>query len=88
MSEEGDLHDAARQKLDIAIREYAETVKGDTYVEHWIVVFELSSMNDESQDMISYEEDALNTWVHRRGMLEIARSHAANIQLGQMLSGQ
>ena len=73
----------AQAKLDIAIREFLDVKIPGSYAEHWLLLIDLTVIGEDQSDMMTYEEYGMMTWVHRRGMLEIAAQHSREVQSDQ-----
>lgn len=76
----------ARQKLDLAIREFYDTILPDTYVEGWWLVTDRAALdagqNSGVPDSLNYQCSVSldNDWIRRRGILEIAYQHEHDMQ--------
>lgn len=80
--------DAAQTKLDLALREYLDVKYPGSYLEHWLVLFDMAGMDPSApgRSLITYEEDAMLGWVHRRGMIEVAQQHVRDVQTAEFMS--
>lgn len=78
--------DSARQKLDVAIREFYDTILPGTYVEAWLLTVDRSQIDntipDATPDSINYQGSATldSDWIKRRGIIEIAYQYEHDMQ--------
>lgn len=75
----------ARQRLDIAIREFYDTIMPGSYIEGWMLITDrsaLDSTTSEVPDSLNYQCSASldSDWIRRRGILEIAYQHEHDMQ--------